>query len=866
MANLTNSAKLIAEMEKKANLTDLPDVYNSTVTVVVNWNTGSNTFSTNQPSNSTLKVTVWKSDVGLWNVDNTSDANKPISTATQAALDLKADKSDISSVYKYKWSVANYESLPSSWQTVWDVYNVEAAHTTAPIFPAWSNLAWDWSAWDVLWGTVDLSNYLAKNNTTAFTPTWDYNPATKKYVDDNITTYNDGEWIEIKNWPDYSAMQWPAPDGFHVPLSTEWQSVRDIRVALGGGSSDWTNFWIALKLPFAGLRDRSSAGVINQGGRYWSSSRGSTNRSYSLSLYSTDLNPQLASDRAYGFSVRCFKNTPTIPTSSWTKLYWTSIEIWWIFWSSTDWLISLSSDWNTWITIADKNLWATTVWNSGDTLSEANMGNMYQWGNNYWFPSTWTISNTSSTQVDARTYWPWNYYSSSTFITRSSSPYDRSSVQNDNLWWWETWVVTLENAITNTGVLSVNWQTGNVTVASPDMSNYLAKNNTTAFTPTWNYNPATKKYVDDTIASAKSSWATAPSNPTEWQLWYDTTNDVLKVYDWTNWVEVGKEYSAGEWIRIWTVHKDTQWPAPDGYHIPLHTEWQSLINVWWDLWFTEDDIQTFITYFHIPLEIARSFTWADDFLEAMWVCCYWSADWDSDRWEYYILYLEDNYPSDNHIEVQTTYWISESLWYPIRAFKDVPVIPDNNWTILHQWTWNAWIFYNSALWVISISWDWINWITVADKNIWATVVYNNWDTISSDNVWYVYQRWNNYWFAPKWTITTSSWSVNASTYWPWNYYSSSTFIKRTQQNNNVPWDSSQNRNLWWWVSKWTWVDSSWTTITNTWVLSVNGQTGDVTINEPTVVSGDSWTTYTIKVSDTAPASWTASNIITFVTD
>ncbi len=34
-------------------------------------------------------VTVTKSDVGLGNVDNTSDANKPISTATQTALDLK---------------------------------------------------------------------------------------------------------------------------------------------------------------------------------------------------------------------------------------------------------------------------------------------------------------------------------------------------------------------------------------------------------------------------------------------------------------------------------------------------------------------------------------------------------------------------------------------------------------------------------------------------------------------------------------------------------------------------------------------------------------------------------------------------------
>ncbi len=35
--------------------------------------------------------TASKSDVGLGNVDNTSDANKPISTATQTALDLKAD-------------------------------------------------------------------------------------------------------------------------------------------------------------------------------------------------------------------------------------------------------------------------------------------------------------------------------------------------------------------------------------------------------------------------------------------------------------------------------------------------------------------------------------------------------------------------------------------------------------------------------------------------------------------------------------------------------------------------------------------------------------------------------------------------------
>lgn len=42
-----------------------------------------------------------------------------------------------------------------------------------------------------LWSNVaatDLSNYLAKDNSTSYTPSSDYNPATKKYVDDSIPT------------------------------------------------------------------------------------------------------------------------------------------------------------------------------------------------------------------------------------------------------------------------------------------------------------------------------------------------------------------------------------------------------------------------------------------------------------------------------------------------------------------------------------------------------------------------------------------------------------------------------------------------------------------------------------------------------
>lgn len=43
---------------------------------------------------------VTKSQVGLGNVDNTSDASKPVSTATQNALDLKANITQLPKYYK----------------------------------------------------------------------------------------------------------------------------------------------------------------------------------------------------------------------------------------------------------------------------------------------------------------------------------------------------------------------------------------------------------------------------------------------------------------------------------------------------------------------------------------------------------------------------------------------------------------------------------------------------------------------------------------------------------------------------------------------------------------------------------------------
>lgn len=54
-----------------------------------------------------LGLGIVKSDIGLANVDNTTDAAKPISTATQSALDLKANTADVSSSLALKANLAS---------------------------------------------------------------------------------------------------------------------------------------------------------------------------------------------------------------------------------------------------------------------------------------------------------------------------------------------------------------------------------------------------------------------------------------------------------------------------------------------------------------------------------------------------------------------------------------------------------------------------------------------------------------------------------------------------------------------------------------------------------------------------------------
>jgi hypothetical protein len=103
-------------------VSSIADITTKSHTALTDIGTNSHGDIDNHIANTSNPHNVNASQVGLGNVNNTSDIDKPVSTATQTALDLKSNIVDV----------------------------------------------------------------LTKTNSTIYTPTANYHPATKKYVDDNL--------------------------------------------------------------------------------------------------------------------------------------------------------------------------------------------------------------------------------------------------------------------------------------------------------------------------------------------------------------------------------------------------------------------------------------------------------------------------------------------------------------------------------------------------------------------------------------------------------------------------------------------------------------------------------------------------------
>jgi len=88
---------------------------------------------------------------------------------TETEVDTKIAAA-VSSALKYKGTKATTGDLPTSGNATGDVWNITsacAATSTLPKVNAGDNVAWNGSAWDVLAGTVDLSNYYNKSEVNA---------------------------------------------------------------------------------------------------------------------------------------------------------------------------------------------------------------------------------------------------------------------------------------------------------------------------------------------------------------------------------------------------------------------------------------------------------------------------------------------------------------------------------------------------------------------------------------------------------------------------------------------------------------------------------------------------------------------------
>ena len=557
---------------------------------------------------------------------------------------------------------------------------------------------------------------------------------------------------------DISDMQWPAPKWFHVPLTTEWQWLKTIMDWLS--LTTWDNWRINLHIPLAGRRSYSNAVRSKYGsiGSYWSSSpyrSSNPNDARYLYLDSSDAYASEVNRRADGFSVRCFKDSYETPTSSWTIITWT---LWWawIFRNQTDWLISITSNWTTWYTIQDKNLWATTVYNNWDTLSEANCGKYYQWGNNYWFPSTWSIT-TSSTQVNAQNYWPWNYYSSSTFIIWSNN---WSSVSNDNLRWWVSQWSSQECDLTISADTTV-------VATKTDLS-----------------------WKQDKFHTTSSS---APSNPSEWDEWYDTTNDVLKVYDWTNWIATGKTYTAWTWINISNqnvISADTTvlatksdianlWSFTVVDTLPsVSSADEKTIYLLGPIWTGADKYEEWI----VTNQLVNETFYAD-----------WTPAWNYD-------------PSHLNLSNSTTLTYISSEW------------SGNNWFILDDNLWNVYWYYTSNnifqnTWWYQYdegTWDWTfidsTSVTVPawnyELNCWGgdssfdSITISTWASKQWTKIWETSVDLSNYLAKNNTTAFTPTWNYNPAT---------KKYVDDNKGKNDIivgDTTPSDETVLWYWYSDW----------------------------------------------------------------
>ena len=275
-------------------------------------------------------------------------------------------------------------------------------------------------------------------------------------------------------------------------------------------------------------------------------------------------------------------------------------------------------------------------------------------------------------------------------------------------------------------------------------------------------------YINTELAK-KQNWVTsdtAPINPSEWDLWYDTVNDELKVYDGTQWnttgwwgswdvvvsTDTGNELSTGVglWLGTESAFSSISTPDTNTLYIQYKSEWGS----------TPAWAENLIGYRPLASD-ANDHKWD---LYVTWTT--YDGTWNGTAQYGTVWWRSWAYFSDNaYIDTGVNY-AETTITFACSLYKDTD--PVEWWACfgsLKNTNPNFWIFWNKLLNKIYVHW-WDSTDTDIVSNYQTQTWYNlvvtvNWSTIK----YYVNGTliWQKSWWA---TLTGYNWGIGKCI---WNY-------------------------------------------------------------------------------------------------
>ena len=392
-----------------------------------------------------------------------------------------------------------------------------------------------------------------RNYTVPFTPTANWHPATKKYVDDVAAGINSAEWWNI-TWTlsDQTDLA-NALNGKQATIS-DLETIRS-NASAGKNASDtiWT-YWNIVTHNTSEFATSAQWGLADTALQPNDNISELTNDAWFITNLVNDLANYYLKTEVYTkaqvdalitnfwwFEVVSVLPTTDIKTTiiyllwpiwtwadkyeewiysnnAWVQIWETSVDLSNYFNKTTDTTDDITEGTNKFVTTAEKNTWS---WKQ-DAISD--LATIRSWA------SAWATALQPNDNISELTNDAW-------FITSAALPSKTSDLTNDS------WFITSSALPTKVSQLQNDaWYTSNTgTITSVKM-------NGTVVSSSWEADLWTVITAHQDISGKQNVFhttgGTAPSNPSAWDEWYDTTNSVLKVWNWTEWTEV---WSWGWW-------------------------------------------------------------------------------------------------------------------------------------------------------------------------------------------------------------------------------------------------------------------------------------------------------------------------------